>query len=155
MVPGSTDGSPVVSEPITGLPVGAECTVTEIDNGGADVDPAPVTVTIEENEQANVAFVGVNNPFSAGTIAVAKVIDGTAVDVADPDNIPELSYTIEVECATEGIGGALQTLLDTAVTVAGDGVPVTVVDDAGAPVLLPLGRTLSGDRRRRASAPPR
>jgi hypothetical protein len=134
-VEGSADGTPVESEPVTGLPIGAECTVTEIDSGGADLVTPPQTVTIEENEQANVAFVGVNNPFSAGSIAVVKQVDGTA---ADSDYVAGLEFTIAIECAVERDGEQV-TVLDDEVTVAGDGQPVTVTDDAGDPVLIPLG----------------
>jgi hypothetical protein len=134
-VEGSADGSPVESEPVTGLPIGAECTVTEIDNGGADLVTPPQTVTIEANEQANVAFVGVNNPFSAGSIAVVKQVDGTA---ADSDYVAGLEFTIAVECAVERDAERV-TVLDEDVTVAGDGKPVTVTDHAGDPVLIPLG----------------
>jgi hypothetical protein len=136
VVPGSTDGSPVESEPVTGLPIGAVCTVTEIDDGGADIVTPPQTVTIEENEQANVAFVGVDNPFSAATIAVAKVVEGTAADSA---YVGALSYTIDVRCAVTDESGALVTLVDQPVTVAGNGEPVVVTGDDGEPVLLPLG----------------
>jgi hypothetical protein len=136
VVPGSTDGSPVQSEPVTGLPIGAVCTVTEIDNGGADIVTPPQTVTIEENEEANVSFVGVNNPFSAGTIAVAKVLDGTAADSA---YVAGLEFTIDVECAVEDTSGELVTVVDEEVTVAGDGAAVTVTGDDGEPILIPLG----------------
>ncbi len=139
-IPGSPDGTPVQSDPVTGLPIGAECTVTEVDSGGADIVTSPQSVTIAENEQQNVNFVGVDNPFSAGTISVAKIVDGSAADVADPDNIPDLVYTIGVECAVEETDGSITTLLDTTVDVPGDGAPVPVPDPAtGEPALLPLG----------------
>jgi uncharacterized repeat protein (TIGR01451 family) len=136
VVPGSEDGTPVQSEPVTGLPIGATCTVTEIDNGGADIVSPPQTVTIEENEEANVSFVGVNNPFSAGTIAVAKVVEGAA---GESDYVTGLSFTIDVECAVEGTDGALETVLDESVTVAPDGQPVVVTGEDGEPLLVPLG----------------
>jgi hypothetical protein len=135
VVPGSTDGSTVQSEPVTGLPIGAVCTVTEIDNGGADIVTPPQTVTIEENEQANVAFVGVNNPFSAGSVSVVKAVDGTAATSA---YVAGLRYTVEVECAVETPAGRV-TVLDDEVVVAGDGVPVTVTNDDGMPTLVPFG----------------
>jgi hypothetical protein len=93
-------------------------------------------VTIEENEEANVSFVGVNNPFSAGTIAVAKVLDGTAADSA---YVAGLEFTIDVECAVEDTSGELVTVVDEEVTVAGDGAAVTVTGDDGEPILIPLG----------------
>lgn len=40
------DADTITSEPITGLPLGAECVVTETDAGGADTVPDPVTVVV-------------------------------------------------------------------------------------------------------------
>lgn len=134
-VPGSTDGTPVESDPVTGLPVGAVCTVTEIDNGGADETPPPVTVTIEAGEEAEVAFANFDNPFSAGSISVVKVVDGTA---ADSSYVDSLSYTIGVECAVEQ-DGDIVTVLDEEVDVAGDGEPVIITGEGGDPLLVPLG----------------
>jgi hypothetical protein len=125
VVPGSTDGTPVESEPVTGLPIGALCTVTEIDSAGADIISPPQTVTIEENEQANAGFVGVDSPFSAATIAVAKLVDGTAADSA---YVNALSYTISVECAVADESGALVTLVDQPVRCSSRSAPA-----AGAP----------------------
>ncbi len=134
-VPGSPGGTPVQSDPVTGLPIGASCTVTETDAGGADIVAPPQTVTIEENEQANVAFVGVNNPFSAGSVSVVKAVNGSA---ASSPYVAGLTYTVAVECAVDR-GAGLVTVLDEDVTVRGDGVPVAVRDDAGNPMLVPLG----------------
>lgn len=97
-VPGSPDGTPVESEPVTGLAIGAECIVTEVDNGGADIVTPPQTITIGENGQANVAFVAVDNPFSAGGIAIVKQVDGSA---ATSSYVAGLMYSIDVECAVE------------------------------------------------------
>ncbi|MFZ1491603.1 MAG: DUF5979 domain-containing protein, partial [Ilumatobacteraceae bacterium] len=99
VVQGSADGAPVDSAPVTGLPVGASCTITETDSGGADEVAEPVTVTIEANDQANLAVAEVANYFSAGTIAVDKVVTGTAA--AD---LPARDYAIEVTCAVERDG---------------------------------------------------
>ncbi len=136
VIPGSPDGTPVESDPVTGLPIGASCTVTEIDAGGADIVTPPQTVTIAEDGQANVAFVGVDNPFSAATISVVKRVDGTAATSA---YVAALRYPIVVQCAVEDDSGILVTVLDQTVTVAGDGVARAVTDTAGAPVLVPLG----------------
>ena len=134
-VPGSTDGSPVESDPITGLPVGAVCTVTETDAAGADTVPAPQTVAIEANDQANVTVVTVTNTFSARTIAVIKNVAGEAASSA---YVAGLSYTIEVTCAVMDTG-ELNTVVDTQVVVAGDGTPVTVTNPDGSPTLVPVG----------------
>ena len=153
VVSGSPDGTPVESDPVTGLPIGAVCTVTEIDSGGADIVTPPQTVTIEENEQANVAFVGVNNPFSAGTVSVVKAVDGSAASSA---YVAGLDYTDRRPVRRRATTARSSRVLDDDVTVAGDGVPVTVVDDAGNPMLVPLGARCWGAepdpaRRHRAS----
>lgn len=134
---GSTDGSPVTSEPIIGLPIGAVCTVTETDNGGADTTPSPVTVTIAEGAEPTAAtFV---NPFTAGTISVTKTVDG---DAADSDYVAGLTYTMLVECVL--IDGE-ETIpvwsgeLD--VTAGGTTIATT---DGTTPVLLPLGTSCWG-----------
>ncbi len=87
-------------------------------------------------QQANVAFVSIDNQFSAGTVAVAKHVDG---DAADSDYVSGLTYTIAVNCAVKDDSGDLVTVLDGEVTVAGDGVPVTVTNADGSPTLVPLG----------------
>lgn len=135
VVEGSEDGSPVESDPVTGLPIGAVCTVTEIDGGGADVLPDPVTVVIEADEQAEVVLVSFTNPFSAGTVAVAKTVDG---DAAASDYVSGLEYTLAVQCDLDTDAGRI-TVLEAEVTVAGDGVPVPVTSADGTPTLVPAG----------------
>ncbi len=80
--------------PITDIPVGTECTVTETGDGGAgDVsyDPADGTVTIEEDETVTVT---VTNTFdqAVGSIDVSKVVAGSGT----PD--PGATFTVEVDC---------------------------------------------------------
>ena len=58
------------------LPIGAVCTVTETDDGGAAISPPPVTVTIVENAEDNTVQATFTNEFSAGTVAVSKELAG-------------------------------------------------------------------------------
>ncbi|HWV77425.1 MAG TPA: DUF5979 domain-containing protein, partial [Isoptericola sp.] len=59
---------------IANLPVGAECTVTEIDDGGATGSVVvPETVTVDADETAQVV---ITNTFDVGTIEVDKELDG-------------------------------------------------------------------------------
>lgn len=134
-VAGPTDGEPATSDPVEGLPVGATCTITETDAGGADVTPDPVEVTITDGEQGAVVASFVN-PFSAGTVAVAKQVDGTA---ADSDYVVGLTFTIEVTCGVLLQDGSVGIVHEGSVTVTGDGEAVPVTDDGGEPVLLPAG----------------
>ncbi|MBT0993877.1 hypothetical protein KIN34_06200 [Cellulomonas sp. DKR-3] len=127
----------LLSDVVEPLPVGAQCTVTETEDGGADATPDPVTVTIPDVDDEGVAtveVVGVDNPFSAGTVAVTKVVDGTAASL-----VGDTEFTVRVTCeATDGT-----TVLDEPVVVqAGDTVVVT--DDAGEDLLLPLGTSCWG-----------
>jgi hypothetical protein len=48
-------------------------------------------------------------------------------------------FTVAVECAVGGTDGALETVFEGDVTVAGDGEPVPATEPDGAPGLLPLG----------------
>ncbi|MFW6774020.1 DUF5979 domain-containing protein [Nocardioides sp. CPCC 205120] len=114
------------------LPVGASCTVTESDSGGADTTPDPVTVVISENAEQNTVTATFVNEFSAGTVAVAKVLAGAGAEEA---YATEVDFEVEVTCA---IGQADQVVHSERVRLRG-GERVELADAAGAPVLLPLG----------------
>lgn len=134
------DASELVSAPVTGLPVGAECVVTETSTGGADEAPAPVTVTIVENEEGNTVRAVVVNTFSAGTISVAKVLDGP---FADHPDVVDREFTLLVTCQVEvTVDGQPQpgTLVSQEVRLRG-GQSVTLLDANGDAVLLPRGAT--------------
>jgi Domain of unknown function (DUF5979) len=87
------------TSPITGIPVGTQCTVTETGDGGADAvtyNPGganPPTVTIVGNQTVTVT---VTNTFNldqvVGSLDVLKVVTGPG----DPD--PGATFTIEVDC---------------------------------------------------------
>ncbi|GAA1828570.1 DUF5979 domain-containing protein [Agromyces salentinus] len=140
-ITGDGTAGPLDSDAVTGLPVGAECVVTETDDGGADATPEPVTVTIPD-EADGVAQVGVaefENRFTAGTIAVTKVVEGDASEIP---GIPGATYTVHVTCAVTEDGDPL---FDGDVEVIG-GETVTVTDPGtGEPLLLPLGTHCWGE----------
>jgi uncharacterized repeat protein (TIGR01451 family)/LPXTG-motif cell wall-anchored protein len=61
----SGTGDTIVSDPIAPLPVGAICSVTETNNGGADSTPPPVTVTIQGPAVERIAIATFVNTFTA------------------------------------------------------------------------------------------
>ncbi|WP_395725487.1 DUF5979 domain-containing protein [Nakamurella sp.] len=129
------DGSPLTSNVIEPLPVGAVCTVTETDSGGADATPPPVTVTIPDVDSGGVAQVviaGFVNPFSAAQIQVTKVLAGDAAGAHTA-----AVFTLAVTCQYD-LNGTRVTVYSGSVSVTG-GQTVPVVEAAGDPVLLPPG----------------
>ncbi|MET0692956.1 MAG: DUF5979 domain-containing protein [Propionibacteriaceae bacterium] len=134
---GDGSGDALTSDPITDLPVGAVCTVTEVDSGNADSVPEPVTVTIpDENEGvAQTVTAGFTNEFSAGVIAVTKVLAGAG---ATADYATKTSFTALVTCERENTDGDRVTVFSDDVTLFG-GQVVDVVDGDGALVKVPLG----------------
>ena len=141
---GDAKDTTIVSSPMTGLPIGARCVVTETDNGGADATPPPVAVTITAGpardglppDTAAAAFV---NTFSAGTLTVDKVLTGTAADQPWATNA---TFTVQLTCqieTTDAQGDPIRgTLYSGAIKVKG-GATVTVTDPAGNPLKLPVG----------------
>ncbi|MFC9560883.1 DUF5979 domain-containing protein [Agromyces sp. NPDC056965] len=128
---------PFRSETISGIPVGAECVVTETDAGNADEPAPPVTVTIADQAEAGVETVvtaGFVNEFSLGTIELTKDVDGEA---ADAEYVVDAVFTVQVTCQLD-VDGQLVTLYDGAVEIRA-GETVEVVDANGDPVLLPGG----------------
>lgn len=74
-----------------GIPVGAECVITETDAGGAleiEITPNNGTVTIDADEQA---VVTVTNTFYRGELTITKVVDKSIALVGDT-----LTYSITV-----------------------------------------------------------
>ncbi|WP_157432162.1 DUF5979 domain-containing protein [Agromyces italicus] len=128
---------PFRSETITGIPVGAECVVTETDPGHADEPAAPVTVTIPDQAEEGVETVvtaGFVNEFSLGTVELTKQVDGEA---ADAEWVTDAVFTVQVTCQVE-VEGELVTLYDAPVELTG-GETVEIVDAEGVAVQLPLG----------------
>ncbi len=98
------DGSGQMYTDIEGIPVGAECTVTETDNGGADETPAP-EIRVIVDKDTTVIFC-LENVFSAGTVELAKVLTGDAKD--DPF-VLDLEFEVQVTCEVEvnGVRGVV------------------------------------------------
>ncbi|GAA1795714.1 DUF5979 domain-containing protein [Agromyces lapidis] len=128
---------PFRSETITGIPVGAECVVTETDAGNADEPAPPVTVTIADQAVEGVETVvtaGFVNEYSLGTVELTKEVDGEA---ADAEWVTGTVFTVQVTCQLE-VDGELVTLYDAPLELTG-GETVEIVDAEGAPVRLPIG----------------
>jgi hypothetical protein len=129
------DGSPLTSDVIEPLPVGAVCTVIETDSGGADSTPPPVTVTIPDIDSGGVAQVvvaGFVNPFSAAQLQATKVLAGDAAGAHTAD-----VFTLAVTCQYDLNGTRVTVYSGTVPVTGGQTVPVTDAD--GDPVLLPPG----------------
>lgn len=136
----AADETTLTSDRIDDLPVGAFCVVTETDNGGADATPAPVTVVIEQNSDGDTVTASFVNQFSSGTIAVTKVLTGTAA--GNPDVLAK-TFTVQVTCQLE-VDGQTQTLFSGELQVKG-GETVYAVDENDLPIRLPLGTICFGD----------
>lgn len=128
---------PFRSETISGIPVGAECVVTETDAGNADEPAPPVTVTIADQAEEGVETVvtaGFVNEFSLGTVELTKEVDGEA---SDAEYVVDAVFTVQLTCQLE-VDGQLVTLYDGAIEITA-GETVEVVDANGDPVALPGG----------------
>ncbi|KAA1380306.1 DUF5979 domain-containing protein [Aeromicrobium fastidiosum] len=132
------DGSSklVTSPTMTGLPVGAVCTVTETDNGGADETPVPATVTIpdEVDGEPQVVVAGLTNVFSAGTISLSKVLAGAG---ADKTYAADAVFTVQVTCERD-VANVRTTVFSGPVQIKG-GQTLTIEGSDGKPLPLPLG----------------
>ncbi len=134
--------SALTSAPIDGLPIGAECVITETDNGGADATPPPVTVTIAQDVESvplNTVVAEFSNAFSAGTVAVEKKLAG---DEADSTKVRDLEFTVLVTCQVDSVDEQDNPIRATvfsgeAIVKGGETVTLTGPDDE--PVALPLG----------------
>ncbi|WZH38528.1 MAG: DUF5979 domain-containing protein [Microbacterium enclense] len=125
-------GDLLTSDPVTGVPIGSLCVVTETDNGGADFTPPPVSVLIMDPDTPTA--VNVTNWFTVATVDVAKVAVG---DGASLTAVADDTYELQVTCQMEE-GGVRTTLHSSLVSVRA-GETVTVKDSDGDPVLLPVG----------------
>ncbi|MGW8566337.1 DUF5979 domain-containing protein [Isoptericola sp. NPDC055881] len=144
-VPGGATRTVTPDEPATydGLPIGAECVVTETDAAGAASSTVSTTVeggdpgqVVVPGADADPAVVTVTNTFDAGSIAVEKVVDfeGDAYDVG-PFEVT-LACTFQGEDITIPDGAAREIAAGDTVTYAGLPVGadcvVTETDDGGA-----------------------
>ncbi|WP_106269111.1 MULTISPECIES: DUF5979 domain-containing protein [Isoptericola] len=92
-------GAPVVYD---GLPVGAECVVTETEDFGAT--GVEISTTVDDGEPGELVVTGgdepvgitVTNTFLVSPVLVEKVVDGDAAQFAPPmPDLPELPTTLE------------------------------------------------------------
>lgn len=138
-------GEPIISDTITGIPVGAECTVTETDDGSADATPAPVTVTIPDvDEEGNPQVVTTDpfvNEFSAAVITLTKNLEGPG---AEQEYATSAVFTVLVTCQLEGPDDTMVTLLSRSYGITG-GETIELTDADGNPVRMPYGAHCFGD----------
>ncbi|MFF2051124.1 DUF5979 domain-containing protein [Leifsonia sp. NPDC058194] len=117
------------SRTVTGLPVGASCVISETDADGAATTPNHVGITFDgaaetTGDSTTVILTGadggdtavVNNHYAAGTLTIAKTVDGDAA--GDYGTGP---FTVHATCVYDGD----QTLFDGDVTIRG-GETVTI-----------------------------
>ncbi|WP_210648822.1 DUF5979 domain-containing protein [Nocardioides sp. SYSU D00065] len=131
-IPRSGADTELVADVPAVLPVGAVCTVSETDDGGADATPAPVTVTLVENADDNTVRATFTNEFSAATLSLAKTLAGEG---ATKPYATAATFTIDVTCAVDDPANVLHSA---AVRIRG-GEKVEIADADGDPLLLPLG----------------
>lgn len=129
------------SAKLESLPAGASCLVTETDNGGADYTPAPITVIIPDSDNVAVGFTGESaNVFSAGTIGLAKVLEG---DAAQEDYATSAVFTIMVTCQRDALDSEgnplLTTVFSQSVDIKGGESVAALLGADGKPVKLPVG----------------
>ncbi len=147
-IPAGTEGQTTfTSEKLEGLPAGADCLVTETDNGGADYTPEPVPVTISDSDNVVVGFTGENaNVFSAGTIGLKKTLDGNA---AAEDWATNAIFTVAVTCERDTLdaeGATIRTtVFNQTVNIKGGETLAALVDAEGNPVKLPVGSHCFGE----------
>ncbi|WP_161632127.1 DUF5979 domain-containing protein [Nakamurella lactea] len=125
----------LTSDPITGLPAGAVCTITETDSGGADELPPPVTVTVPDvaDGVAQVATAGFVNVYSAATVQLTKELTGTGAAAAK-----NKIFTVAVTCQVQASDGQRLGVYSGNARLRG-GQTVVAKGADGKPVLLPLG----------------
>ncbi|MFV0318878.1 MAG: DUF5979 domain-containing protein [Microbacterium sp.] len=133
---GDGTGEPLVSDPIPGIPVGADCFATEMNDGGADAPPPPIRVKIpDETDNGPVTVTaGFVNVFSGGTAAIEKVIDGPA---AEESWATEAEFTVLATCQLD-VDGTRVTLHSAEYTLRA-GETVSLVDADGNVSVFPLG----------------
>ena len=116
-------------------PIGSECVVTETDRAGADETPAPLTVTVVEDDATdNVVVAAFVNEYSAGTVELTKTVDGDAAAQHARDR-----FTVLVTCQLEVDGEPSPATLYSEETTVRAGQTVPLRDADGDAVMLPLG----------------
>ncbi|MDO5084191.1 MAG: SdrD B-like domain-containing protein [Arachnia propionica] len=127
------------SEELTGIPVGAECVVTETATGDADpTQAAPTkTVTIAWNKDTRKAsaIADLTNYYSAGQVSVTKVLEGDDAARADAEH---KYFRMHVTCVKGDDAASAAVVAEGDVVVVGAATEV-LKDEQGQPVKLPLG----------------
>jgi len=80
------------------LPTGAECTVTEPENGGANESTTSVTVTVGD-DTTGIVDADLTNVFTLGSLEVQKELDGAPANGLDPATTD--TYTVSLACTRE------------------------------------------------------
>lgn len=81
------------------LPVGALCTVTETDSGGADAPAKPVHGVVIKEGDTDLATAELSNTFSAGRLTLAKQLTGP---LAQAPYLKDAAFTLHVLCRRDG-----------------------------------------------------
>jgi len=80
------------------LPTGAECVVTEPDNGGANESTVSATVTVGD-DTTGVVDADITNVFTLGSLEVQKELEGAPANGLDPATTD--TYTVSLSCTRE------------------------------------------------------
>ncbi|WP_349425756.1 DUF5979 domain-containing protein [Microbacterium sp. LWS13-1.2] len=80
---------------VENLPTGAECTVTETEDGGANSSTGSVTVVVGDDPAAPVAA-DITNTFTVGSLEVQKELEGAPANALDPATTYE--YEVSLAC---------------------------------------------------------
>jgi large repetitive protein len=124
----------LTSDPITDLPVRTECTVTETSAGNAVEGAKPVTVAVTSGSDVTPVPVTFVNKFGAGIVKVTKI--GKGPYKKDPV-LKKRPVKVNVTCEYTS-GGVATTVVNRSLKVL-VGQTATLVDAAGAPLLVPVG----------------
>jgi len=134
------DGEPW-TETITGIPVGAQCTVTETETGGADYvdfEPSlgddPIAV-VEIGDEGPVTVTATNWFEAPASLAIAKEVEETVLD--EDGDVPDLGpYVFTVVCLYTDPGGDVNEVYADGYGDLGLGLPMIVTIDDGETVVL-------------------
>lgn len=77
------------------LPTGAECTVTETEDGGANSSTGPITIVVGDDPETP-GTGAITNTFTVGSLQVQKLLDGDPAAALDPATAFE--YEVSLSC---------------------------------------------------------
>ena len=137
----------ITSDPIGPMPATTSCVITETSAGSADDAATPVTVVIPWDPttwRGGEVVASLTNYYSAGTITVAKQLEGDAeaVDYMS-DAVFEVLVTCQIDESVPGGGEVRATLYSGTVKLKG-GQTKMLVDEAGEARVLPIGARCFG-----------